>query len=132
MNTKNYYCDECFMCHNNEKDLVEMPACAESDVGYGGCCYKNICVDGCQFKCITCSCVYTDAKEMYKICDSYLDFINKDHQEQNQENFFNNRDKIFVCDSCANSGFCSFDMDQLENVELWWGISNNEWLSRYD
>ncbi|XWV25227.1 putative ORFan [Tupanvirus deep ocean] len=131
MNTKKYYCDECYACHNNEKDLIEMPACADSDVGYGGCCYKSICVDDCQFKCIICGHTYTDAKKMHKIRDSVLDFISKEHYGQDYELLSENRDKIFICDGCTKSGVSFYDTDQLERVELWWGISNDEWLNRY-
>lgn len=43
-------CDDC----NNANNLILVSACAESEVGYGPCCEKYICKNGCKWYCSLC------------------------------------------------------------------------------
>jgi hypothetical protein len=54
-------CDDC----NSYGKLIDIPACADSDVGYGNCCYKNICVNDCVWKCSLCFIQTDDNNVLY-------------------------------------------------------------------
>ena len=43
-------CEDC----NLEKDLILEDACADSAVGYGSCCHKYVCKNGCTLSCSLC------------------------------------------------------------------------------
>jgi hypothetical protein len=129
METKYYYCDECHERYPNQENLMEVPACADSDVGYGGCCYKNVCENGCKFVCSLCSYQTNNAEETYKISISALGL---DIDMFDEEKLYENKDKLFICHNCSISSACPYDDSELCTSCIWYGISSEEWMRRYD
>ncbi len=68
-------CDD---CKNNDQELKEVSACSDYHTGDGMCCFKNICINYCSYKCLQCS------------------SINKINIEDSFDNFYD----AFICWKC--------------------------------
>lgn len=122
MNNNKFICEECFKSHNKTSGLIEVAACADSNVGYGQCCVKKICIQSCEFKCVLCSKISNNATDMKKIYPSSI--LNE---------LKLTRDQIFVCNHCEMTlEFKNkYQNSAPHPAKIWYGISSNEWLGRY-
>jgi len=154
-------CDDC----NIQGELTMEDACADSSVGYGLCCYKYVCKNGCYWKCSFCFrntdsdnimyvsfLKYKFDKLFQKQLDEYRSFLLYElpFEQKINANIINilnltptiyvednqikgcQRHKIIestLCNHCINIYAKS---NALRGPLLWWGISNDEWLQRYD
>lgn len=117
------YCEECYGSYPSAEYLEEISACADSEVGYSNCCYKYVCRNGCTFKCSQCLQIFNDVEMMFK--RNYQPTHNICGKE-----LFDLRDQIFICQTCVEKE--NIPKDDIEPAKLWYGISNEEWMRRYN
>ncbi len=110
-------CEECGTISEDSDHFEKVGACADSYVGYGPypCCWKTVCKE-CKFVCIVCNAVHTQGHEH----DWGLD-------DSDYGNFHKISDDYkFMCDKCYTNEHTTL------SIKVWYGISNREWLGRYD
>jgi hypothetical protein len=99
------YCDDCYRITTK---LMETDACADH-----GCCYKNVCRDGCRFICFCCG---DEIEDPYRMGQKGL---TKDY-------------RVFIhCDNCADQDKYWYEDHSVYGIIYWSGISEYEYYLRY-
>ena len=131
---------ECEECYNVGK-LVEDSACAESKYGLHMCCDKYICEDGCSWTCPLCLNLVNDVDKMFfveikqkELYNKYPDLsLIKDIQEIIMSYLIindvrNTNFTIALCNNCKDIE----ESIKIYPLKKWNGISEEEWIRRYD
>jgi hypothetical protein len=142
--------DRCEQCLT-KGILTKKDACAESACGYGRCCWKYVCKTDCVYSCSFCKNKGEDSRNftvkeetLIKILlDLYAtngvpdlvklelrkNGVAPDLDDTFRQFLYPKKVKVIYCKDCFRY---YYPYEVMSSPFIWWGISIQEWLDKYD
>ena len=125
-------CDYCGVSRN-KANIIHRDVCADGVFGSDPCCVVNQCAYGCEFICDACNATFDSLhvvsldtvvsipNRKFQCVDCFASTQSTRHCDHHWKII---RDGRFDCTKCGK-------YNQLYPVDIWYGVSIDEWESRY-